>query len=95
LFLDKQLLIGTNTGLFNASFEEQAQDNKFSLESGPDVLYMFGAAPLFMVTFSGEAINACICLWGEIDLNVDLTANITLGVQRRMSCRWIWRSSGT
>jgi hypothetical protein len=78
LFLDKRLVEDGIQQRFLAALEAS---DKFSLDSGPDCHYNpVAAVPMFSVSFSGEAIDACVCLWGQIDLNVDMFPLIVLSV---------------
>ena len=52
------------------------QEDKFSLQSGPDAAWVAGD-PAATVTLSGEVIDACI----DIDVNVDVTLGVTFSAQ--------------
>lgn len=49
------------------------QASSFRLDSGPSTAFKVGSDGVGRVEldFSGEAIDACICAWGELDLNID------------------------
>ncbi|MEW6736967.1 MAG: hypothetical protein AB1489_37105 [Acidobacteriota bacterium] len=95
LFLDQELLNGSINDRFLLSLQEPIDNNKFSLDSGPSTQYVpMGGIPMFQVSLTGEAIDACVCLWDAIDIDVDVFADITLSVpeiniiQMKLSVDW-------
>jgi hypothetical protein len=86
VFLSVDLLTASIKTRMLASLQEPIEDDKFSLDSGPNTVYLpVPAKPTFLTTFSGEAIDACVCLWGEIDLDVDITGKIEMSVPEENS----------
>lgn len=63
------------------SLQTASDMGKFKLNAGPTTSYsMLYGAPRFTSKLSGEAVDACICFWEEIDLDVDITTTAFLGV---------------
>jgi hypothetical protein len=78
LLVDKDLLEQSISSRIAGQLASES--GKFSLEGGVSAAWNPGAGPVFDVSFSGEVIDACICLWGEIDLDVDVASTVTLQV---------------
>ena len=52
-------------------------------EFGPDETFVTSnGLALVVIKFSGEAIDACDCLWGKIDVNVDVTIHTELLIKK-------------
>ena len=58
----------------------KANSASFSLVSEVDVAWQPGEPPSLVVTFNGNAIDACTCFWNKIDVNVDVTITITFSI---------------
>lgn len=59
---------------------ELASQSDFDLTSGPDIAWD-ASKPGLHVTLSGTQIDACQCLWGEIDIDVDVAIDIAIGAE--------------
>jgi hypothetical protein len=59
---------------------ELAKKTDFPVSSGPNVSWN-PSGPGLHVTMSGTQIDACQCLWGEIDIDVDVAIDITIGTE--------------
>lgn len=57
-------------------------NGSFTLDSGIDIAWQPGEPPRLVVTFNGDALDACTCLWGKIDVNVDVTVTITFSIDQ-------------
>jgi len=77
MFLDKDMVTGGALSIVKDSIMSAAG---FTLKTGPNAIWNAGG-PGITITFNGDALDACTCLFGKIDVNVDVTINITLKVQ--------------
>ncbi len=59
--------------------EELSGKDDFDLDSDPNVEWQ-PDVPGFRTTFSGEAVDACFCLFVQLDLNVDVTVGTQLSL---------------
>lgn len=84
LLIDQQLLRKSISAQVQAGLSGSSA--QFALRSGINTSWIPWASS-FNVTFSGEAINACTCLWGEIDVDVDVTNSLALSVPGRDTLR--------
>lgn len=82
IFIDGNLLVQTAITRIMAALAGPIDDDTFDLESGPSGTFLtaFPAGPGVALTFSGEAVDACVCFWDEIDLDVDITVLITFSM---------------
>jgi hypothetical protein len=81
VFVSADLIEQSIDSRMNKALEKPIADGTFTLDSGPDVSYLgIPVVPIFSAAFSGEAVDACQCLWGKIDLGVDISATIALSV---------------
>lgn len=82
IFIDGSLLVQTAIARIMAALAGPIDDDTFDLESGPSGTFLtaFPAGPGVSLTFSGEAVDACVCFWDEIDLDVDVTVLITFSM---------------
>ena len=87
VLIDKDLIVPVVVSRVAGGIQDAPS---FSLDSGPSGAWSFAFGPRVVVSFSGEAIDACTCLWGEIDVDVDVTMTATLSVPQnntlRMNC---------
>lgn len=60
--------------------DELAQTADFQVITGPSVQWN-PARPGLRVSLSGTKIDACQCLWGEIDIDVDVAIDVTIGAE--------------
>ena len=60
----------------------QANSATFDLVSDVEVAWQPGEPPKLVVTFNGDAIDACICFWNSIDVNTDVTVTITFSIDQ-------------
>jgi len=78
LIIDNDLLEQTIKN--NLTNQIKSVSDSFSLDREISVNWNPVSDPVFKVSFSGEAIDACNCLFGKMDLNVDISLSITLQV---------------
>jgi hypothetical protein len=76
MLIDKDILILAIKKTIGASLADVK--DKFALDGGINVSWKPAVGPVFDIEFSGEVIDACTCLWGEIDVNVDVSTTIDL-----------------
>jgi hypothetical protein len=86
LFVGQRPLVASAVKLVAESLSGPGA-GKFSLNTGPDggwtTIHSLPAGAMLGridVSFGGEIVDACTCLWGEIDLDVDVTATIVIDV---------------
>ncbi|HRP23508.1 hypothetical protein [Thauera sp.] len=88
IFIDGGLLVQSAVARITAGLAGPIDDDTFDLESGPSGIFLnhiptinaLFSGPGVSLAFSGEAVDACVCLWDEIDLDVDITALIAFSV---------------
>ncbi len=76
MLIDKGILIPAIKSTISSSLS--AASGKFSVDGGVDVSWAPSAGPVFEIEFSGEVVDACTCLWGEIDIDVDVSSTLVL-----------------
>jgi hypothetical protein len=76
MLIDKGILIPCIKNTISASLA--AAKDHFAQSGGIDVKWKPSVGPVFEIEFSGEVIDACTCLWGEIDVNVDVSSTAVL-----------------
>jgi hypothetical protein len=77
ILLDQSLLKQSIKANITTTLEEK--EDKFKKEGNVSVSYS-ASGPKFTVQFSGEVIDACTCLWGELDVDTDVTSTVKLSV---------------
>lgn len=69
------------------------KSDKFDLDSNITVNWTPILGPQFMATFNGEVIDACVCFFNEIDLDVDVFSIITLSLPQQDVLRTFIRTT--
>jgi hypothetical protein len=95
LFVDGKLPVQAAVARIMTSLEEPIDNDNFDLESGPSGTFLVNLpsqlfpfpGPGVSIAFSGEAIDACVCFWDEIDLDIDISLVITFSVPQPNSVR--------
>jgi hypothetical protein len=81
VFLSADLIEASIKSRLNNALQGPISTGTFELTSGPDVSYFDAVVlPVFFATFDGNAIDACQCFWGKIDLGVTINTAIELSV---------------
>jgi hypothetical protein len=76
MLIDKGILIPAIKSTISSALA--ASKDKFAADGGVGVSWTPSLGPVFEIEFSGEVIDACTCLWGEIDINVDVSSTLVL-----------------
>lgn len=76
VLVDAGLMTLASRRQINAGLAEQ-QDT-FRVETTPSTEFLVdsNARPWVVARFSGEVIDACLCAWSEVDLDVDVEASV-------------------
>lgn len=75
IFIDQEFLLASAEKSFN---DVLPKVERFRLKIPPHAMWKGSGPPIIEVNFNGDAMGACNCFFDTIDVNVDVTATITL-----------------
>lgn len=81
IFLSKQLIEDATAARMADGLENSEAAGKIDIEAWPAAQFSsLGGVPTILIEFDIEAIDACVCFWGEVDLDVDVKGLVVITI---------------